>query len=515
MPPFPDDPKTSLDSHASSSAQIAQFPFDRLDADVVLRSADGVDFYVYKAILSLASSFFATMFSLEQPPPVASSLRHPVIAVSEDSNTLDALLRYSYPVGNPEMRTLEELDKVSFAAIKYDIPETLMTLRLILRGLTPQAPGSAFAVACNHSWEDEARLAAEHCRKIAVSRDRSDITNFACTLPGAVFVDQMGRIPAGAYYRLLSYIRTRSFPPQFCTPAPCDAEGRKDVPAAKPQFNRVDGDTVLCSSDGVQFRVHRVVLTINDAGALLNETTVVEEHGISGDTTRSFQTSVSADVLGPLLQFCYPHEAAERVCDLAVYKQVAQTAFSYGMHTLMRTTVQRVLREALGAQPLTAFLIAAQFGWVHEAQRAAELLATEHLDDQYSRELETTPASLYQQLLKFHHRCQAIIMQIFEKYSTNEDFRDTSGWGPPMPGIRDGPWKQKWFDEVTGMRSKKVKTIPSVITELQVKRLKALGYRYQVSENTEYFDLEQIITTTQSLESEVKAALRTVKVGLY
>src|SRR5258705_7520040 len=43
-------------------------PFDRPDADVVLRSEDGVDFRTFKAHLSSASEFLDHMFSSLQPP---------------------------------------------------------------------------------------------------------------------------------------------------------------------------------------------------------------------------------------------------------------------------------------------------------------------------------------------------------------------------------------------------------------------------------------------------------------
>lgn len=47
---------------------IAQAPFNDPDkaADIILRSGDNVDFYVYRIVLSLASPFFKYMFSLPQ-----------------------------------------------------------------------------------------------------------------------------------------------------------------------------------------------------------------------------------------------------------------------------------------------------------------------------------------------------------------------------------------------------------------------------------------------------------------
>jgi hypothetical protein len=41
-------------------------PFDRPDADVILRSQDNVDFHTFKILLSLSSPLFNTMFSMPQ-----------------------------------------------------------------------------------------------------------------------------------------------------------------------------------------------------------------------------------------------------------------------------------------------------------------------------------------------------------------------------------------------------------------------------------------------------------------
>jgi BTB/POZ domain len=49
----------------------AAAPFNKSDADVVLRSADGIDFHTFKAYLSSASEVFNHMFSSPQPSETA------------------------------------------------------------------------------------------------------------------------------------------------------------------------------------------------------------------------------------------------------------------------------------------------------------------------------------------------------------------------------------------------------------------------------------------------------------
>ena len=66
-------------------------------ADIILRSGGPkiVEFMTHRVILSIASPVFETMFSLPQPG-TGKSL--PVCDLSEDANTLEALLRLIYPV---------------------------------------------------------------------------------------------------------------------------------------------------------------------------------------------------------------------------------------------------------------------------------------------------------------------------------------------------------------------------------------------------------------------------------
>lgn len=66
-------------------------------ADIVLRSGgpDIVEFRAHRTILSIASPVFETMFSLPQPGAEKSL---PVCDLSEDPNTLQALLKFVYPV---------------------------------------------------------------------------------------------------------------------------------------------------------------------------------------------------------------------------------------------------------------------------------------------------------------------------------------------------------------------------------------------------------------------------------
>ncbi|EKM47976.1 uncharacterized protein PHACADRAFT_109583, partial [Phanerochaete carnosa HHB-10118-sp] len=149
----------SSEPKALQKIQPASSPFNKPSADVILRTSDGVDFHAHKIVLSLASSFFETMFSIPQPAS-SDPTERPVVEMVEDSKTLDCLLRYCYPVQDPFAPSLELLDSVLESAKKYDFTETIDLVTGKLCGFLSTNALSLFAIGCRHRNEDLAIRAA-------------------------------------------------------------------------------------------------------------------------------------------------------------------------------------------------------------------------------------------------------------------------------------------------------------------------------------------------------------------
>ncbi|KAI6149647.1 hypothetical protein BKA82DRAFT_920263 [Pisolithus tinctorius] len=147
-------------------------PFDHEKADVIIRSSNNIDFRVFKLFLSLASPFFETLFNLPQPSEGMSTDVEfkdglPVIPVSEDSKTLDSLLRFCYPCTLAEdpafedfgdvVNLLEVAKKYSLDAVERTICKSLFSPK-ILEGNSLRC----FAIACHARMQDECALAAKY-----------------------------------------------------------------------------------------------------------------------------------------------------------------------------------------------------------------------------------------------------------------------------------------------------------------------------------------------------------------
>lgn len=135
-----------------TTLSTAPKPFD--EGDVILRTADEVDFHVWRPVLSLASPFFKDMFSLRQTADGIS-------VIPEDGIALTCLLRYCYPIHDPAIDDLELLTRDVEAAIKYDIEDATYLAKEVLLDLMQDNPLHAYAISCSLRCEEEAAAAAE------------------------------------------------------------------------------------------------------------------------------------------------------------------------------------------------------------------------------------------------------------------------------------------------------------------------------------------------------------------
>ncbi|KAF8181682.1 hypothetical protein K438DRAFT_1840776 [Mycena galopus ATCC 62051] len=159
-------------------------------ADVILRSSDGADFYVHRAILSLVSPVFETMFSL---PQAESSPDVPIIDLQERAAALDRALRFFYPGTCPNVETLDELREVIEVLMKYDMQCQVPVAKLHLEKHHSSRPLAVYAIALRYRWKDVAVAAARESLKHALR------TLLADALP------ELEGITAVAYHNLLQY----------------------------------------------------------------------------------------------------------------------------------------------------------------------------------------------------------------------------------------------------------------------------------------------------------------------
>ncbi|TFK71447.1 hypothetical protein BDN72DRAFT_459204 [Pluteus cervinus] len=178
---------------------LADAPFDDQSADTVLRSTtSNVDFLVNRHLLAFSSLFFQTMFSLPQGNVEQEMRDHrPIIRVEEDRETLGMLLGYCYPKWLVGDRLVPSdtigILKVHHAAQKYlmDGVEHRVRQDLVSKRMLAEEPLRIFAVAVQHGYLEEARIAARETLRLPVGSSE--------------YVPELEDITGGDHYRLLLY----------------------------------------------------------------------------------------------------------------------------------------------------------------------------------------------------------------------------------------------------------------------------------------------------------------------
>ena len=176
-------------------------PFDHDDADIILRSSDRVDFHVYRAILSISSPFFKSMFSLPQPnTSSAPERKNPVVDLPENSRTIATILTFIYPVvyAAPEPESLDDMMDAFVAAKKYEmvIVSQCLSETFAESKCVRDDPIAAFCAAYSRELGEACRIAAKASLKC-----RMNLNNIA---------DKLQYLNGPAFYQLYKFHRACS-----------------------------------------------------------------------------------------------------------------------------------------------------------------------------------------------------------------------------------------------------------------------------------------------------------------
>ncbi|KAI0741244.1 hypothetical protein C8Q80DRAFT_124729 [Daedaleopsis nitida] len=197
---------------SSGPLHEAPLPFNKANADVILRTPDRIDFCVFKCILEEVSPVFCDMFklppspdldsgvvgtqgTLEGGPSTTTSCVHvPIVDVSEHSTVLEPLLRSFWPPANYVPSSLDTFKPVIAAAHKYQMHSVLAIFEERLGAFATRAPIRVYAIAVVYGMPDAMYHAA--LAFLALSPAHAN----EC-------VDELQNITGKDYHRMLAYRR--------------------------------------------------------------------------------------------------------------------------------------------------------------------------------------------------------------------------------------------------------------------------------------------------------------------
>lgn len=165
------------------------------DADLVLRSEDGMLFHVHSIIMRRASSVFRQMLGIQR---LAQEGADTPISLTESGDVILGMLDSVYPDRErPEVPSANYLLELAIAGEKYDIPVVTRSVRAFLNRILAGAhrypefpPLELYRISCKLGWEEEAKAASK------------------ATLPYRLFVathsDALRKLDSGSLLRLLA-----------------------------------------------------------------------------------------------------------------------------------------------------------------------------------------------------------------------------------------------------------------------------------------------------------------------
>ncbi|KAJ7063861.1 hypothetical protein C8F01DRAFT_1021979 [Mycena amicta] len=216
-------------------------------------------------------------------------------------------------------------------------------------------------------------------------------------------------------------------------------------------FDDPAADVILVSSDQVQFRLHRVVLSI--VSPFFQTMFSLPQGENASETVQGLPTvqmNESGAVLQRLLRFWYPGVELPST-PFATISELAELleliVLKYEMHSLIPASKMQ-LERLIVAEPLAGFAVAVRYGWKDIALKAAK--ESLRLDIRSSTYPLQTPAEQWRQapgtafyaLVQYHQKCAQAVMSMTNRLLWTGSL---TGCGICAMHGRTDPAQTAWF----------------------------------------------------------------------
>lgn len=377
--------------------------------------------------MSSASPAFADMFDVGDPetsvaegdPPDEDDL--PIVDVPEPQRVLYHIIRNCYPVPHEKINDLDQLALVYAAAAKYEMDAVTVSLGDSLEAFQETHPLQTFALACRFGLQYLARLAAlqrgTHLRFRVVESAKAPHALWKDVTCASCYVTEMKGMQAGAFYRLIEYVRTKKETIFYQDPQASKRESSQSpAPVVTFQMTQFSDANIRVQShhshsQSTFFDLHTIVLSTSSP-TLKEEIEKISVSSESSEILPILQLPEYDNILRIILASCYPCMLASMpMPTLAELPEVVVAAKKYKLFNLI-DICRKSITTYTSEDPLRVYLVAAECGWKDEARTAAVRLAQLARECEYSPYLEVADTSVYFPLLKFCHEYRQVIFKL-------------------------------------------------------------------------------------------------------
>jgi hypothetical protein len=191
---------------------------------------------------------------------------------------------------------------------------------------------------------------------------------------------------------------------------------------ASSPFDHSKADIILRSSDGVEFRVFKLFLTLASPFFETMFALPQPAAGTNDDTMNGLHVipmQENSKTLDTFLRFCYPSTLAEdpSLENLKDIKAILGVARKYSLDLIEKKVCQALANpKVLEAEPLRCFAIARNARLTHETITAAKYTLRQPLIPEWFAEISMITASDLLALLTYHQKCSIAVASLSHNF---------------------------------------------------------------------------------------------------
>ena len=187
---------------------------------------------------------------------------------------------------------------------------------------------------------------------------------------------------------------------RYLTIATVSAESTPGLwPMAPYDFDAPDTDAILRSSDGKEFRVHKLILSL--ASPVFQGMFSLPQPTDPPSQIPSVDLPEHSDILQPFIQYLYPRPPP-KVSDISTWAALYPIADKYGAEGVMESLRDVLVPRFLDAHPLRVYALASHWGLEEEAKIASTKTLMVDINDFPREDADLMGGAACQQLYALH-----------------------------------------------------------------------------------------------------------------
>jgi len=222
-------------------------------------------------------------------------------------------------------------------------------------------------------------------------------------------------------------------------------------------FDAPDTDAILRSSDGKEFRVHRLILSLSSP-VFQGMFGLPQPTGASPEIP-TVDVSEPSDILQPFIQYLYPR-SPPRISDISMWEALYTVADKYAAEVVTDPLRDMLIPRFLETSPLRVYALASRWGFEEEAKIASTRTLTIDISKDLPREdAELMGGVACQQLYLLHLNRREAARNLVVDHSPLAPSNKICNCSPPacrslLPGLHQRvatiPWltAEELYEEV-------------------------------------------------------------------